>query len=47
MYKGVKAYLYQNSTVVINRTDIKGAKEEDFKEVSLYLSYEFIKESNE
>ncbi len=43
MYRGTKAYLFKNHTVVLNKIDIKNAKEEDFKEVMLYLPYEFIK----
>lgn len=47
MFKCVSAYLYKEGTVVINKMDIKGAKEGDFKEVQLYLPHEFIKESAE
>lgn len=45
MFKGTKAYLYQDSTVVLNKNDLKNAKEEDFKEVTLLLSADFIKNS--
>jgi len=47
MFKYVKAYLYGDKTVVLNKSDIKNAKDEDFKEVSLWLSEEFIQESAE
>lgn len=45
MFKGVKAYLYDGQTVVLNKSDIKNAEEEKFQEVSLYVSVDFIKES--
>lgn len=47
MFKGVKAYLYEGSTVVLDKSHIKNAKDEQFEEVSLYLAEEFIKESYE
>lgn len=47
MFKGVTAYLYQGNTVVLNKEDIKNAKEEDFLKVFLYLPHNFIKESAE
>lgn len=47
MFKGVRAYLFREETVVLNKSDVKGAKDEDFREVSLYISYDFIKESVE
>jgi len=47
MFKGVKAYLHGGTTVVLNKTDIHNAKDEDFQEVSLYLSHDFIEESAE
>lgn len=45
MFKGTKAYLYEGGTVVLDKSHIKNAKEEQFEEVSLYLSKEFIEES--
>lgn len=45
MFKGVKAYLYDGQTVVLNKSDIKNAEEEKFQKVSLYVSVDFIKES--
>lgn len=42
MIKYVKAYLYNGKTVVINKSEIKNARDEDFTEVSLYLPDEFI-----
>lgn len=45
MVKYVKAYLYEGKTVVIDKHDIKNAKNDDFTEVSLYLTEEFIKDS--
>ena len=47
MFKYVKGYLFREGTVVLNKNDIRNAKDEDFREVSLYLSYEFIQESAE
>lgn len=43
MYRGTKAYLFKDHTVVLNKIDIKNAKEGDFREIMLYLPYEFIK----
>jgi len=45
MMKGIKAYLFDGNTVVLNKNDIKGAEDKDFKEVFLCVSDEFIKES--
>lgn len=47
MYKGVRGYLYKGATVVLNKSDINNAKEEDYKEVMIYISNDFIKESAE
>lgn len=47
MYKIVKGYLFDGKTAVLNKSDIKNAKNEDFKEITLYIHYDFIKESNE
>ena len=47
MFKYVNAYLYKGGTVVLDKKHIRGAKDEDFEEVSLLLSDKFIKESAE
>lgn len=47
MYKGVIAYLFRDSTVVLNKSDIHNAKDDDFKEVRLLIPIDFIKESYE
>lgn len=45
MNYGCIAYLLKDSdTVVINKNQIKNAKEDDFEEVRLILPEEFIKE---
>jgi len=45
MFKGVKAFLYNGTTVVLDKSHIRNAKEELFQEVTLFLPAEFIKES--
>ncbi|NLV16056.1 MAG: hypothetical protein GXY50_02430 [Syntrophomonadaceae bacterium] len=47
MFKVVNAYLFEKGTVVLNKNDIKDAKDESFQRVRLFLPYEFIKESAE
>lgn len=42
MFIGSKAYLFNDRTVVINKSDIENAKPEEFKEILLCLSEEFI-----
>lgn len=45
MNYGCIAYLLKDSdTIVINKNQIKNAKEDDFEEVRLILPEEFIKE---
>lgn len=47
MYKGFTAYLYKGTTVVLKKKNIANAKDEDFAEVQVYLSDEFIRECAE
>lgn len=44
MYKYVKAYLFKEETVVVEKTDIKNAEDDEFRVVSLLLPSEFIQE---
>ena len=44
MYRLTKAYIYCDSTVVIDKNTIKNAKNDDFREVSLILSEEDVKQ---
>lgn len=45
MYKGTKAYIFKDDTVVLNKKDIKNSKDEEYKEVIIYIPYKFIIES--
>lgn len=42
MFFGTVAYLYKNEVVVINKGDISNSKPEEFKEITLFLSDEFV-----
>lgn len=44
MIKGMVGYLYQGSTVVLNKSDIKNAKNEDFTEVSIFINEDNIRQ---
>ena len=44
MYRLTKAYIYCDSTVVINKNVINNATDDDFREVSLILSEEDVKQ---
>jgi hypothetical protein len=41
--KYIRAYLYKGSTVVIDKKDIKNSTDNDFVEISLFLSEDFIR----
>lgn len=43
MVKYIRAYLYKGSTVVIDKKDIKNSTDNDFVEISLFLSEDFIR----
>ena len=47
MLKFAKVHLFREGTVVLNKEDVRNAKDEDFKEVGIYLPYDFIQESAE
>lgn len=44
MQKYTRAYLYNESTVVLEKSAITNAKDEDFKEVTLLIPAEQIKD---
>lgn len=44
MYRLTKAYIYRDSTVVIDKNVINDATDDDFREVSLILSEENVKQ---
>ena len=44
MYRLTKAYIYRDSTVVIDKNTINNATDDDFREVSLILSEEDVKQ---
>lgn len=37
-------YLYSDNTVVIEKSDIKNAKDEDFRPVRVFIDEKYIKE---
>jgi len=44
VYRLTKAYIYCDSTVVINKNVINNATDDDFREVSLILSEDDVKQ---
>lgn len=44
MQKYAKAYLYHENKVVLDKKDIKNAKDEEFREITLLVSSEQIKD---
>lgn len=44
MIKGLLGYLYLDHTVVIDKSEIKNAKDEDFRQVNIFIDEEHIRE---
>lgn len=44
MVKGLMGYLYSDNTVVIDKSDIKNAKDEDFRPVRIFIDEKHIRE---
>ena len=44
MTKALMGYLYNENTVVIDKSDMKNAKDEDFRPVRLFINEKHIKE---
>lgn len=46
MTKALMGYLYKENTVVIDKCDIKNAKDEDFRPVRVFIDEKYIEEWN-
>ena len=44
MIKGMIGYLYQGTTVVLNKSDIRNAKNEDFTKIRIFINEDDIKQ---
>lgn len=44
MVKGLLGYLYLDNTVVMDKSEIKNAKDEDFTQVNIFIDEKHIRE---
>lgn len=44
MVKGLIGYLYAENTVVMDKSDIRNASQEDFRPVRLFIDEKYIKQ---